>query len=80
MFQQIYHQWINNPDEYRANFLSYPYLFYKFVELLGLEDYKKYVELLKSDEKLKTQDVYWKKLMNELSAIDPNLWVFIPTI
>jgi hypothetical protein len=48
--------------------------------LIGLESYKEHVTLLKSDEKLKRQDEYWKKMVTALGEKEPDLWVYIPTI
>ncbi len=64
----------------RKNFFSIPYVIYKFSELLGLNEYKEHIDLLKSDEKLAKQDIMWKEVMDVLHKKDPKLWVFIETI
>jgi hypothetical protein len=58
----------------RKNFLSYNYTFYKFLELLGLDEYKKYFPLLKSREKLYLQDEIWREICKILK------WEFIKSI
>jgi len=50
----------------RKNFFSYPYIIYKFCEILGLDEYLSYFQLLKSREKLIKQDVLWKKIILHL--------------
>ena len=58
----------------RKNFLSYSYVLHKFVELLGLDEYKICFPLLKSREKLHQQDKIWKGICNILR------WEFIRSI
>jgi hypothetical protein len=60
------------PD--RKNFLSYSYTLHKFVELLGLNEYKLLFPLLKSREKLHQQDIMWKKICEKVG------WEFIKSI
>ncbi len=60
------------PD--RKNFLSYSYTLHKFVELLGLDEYKLLFPLLKSREKLHQQDIMWKKICEKVG------WEFIKSI
>jgi len=55
----------------RKNFLSYPYVLYKFCELLGEDDYLPYFPLLKSKDKIKQQDDIWKRMCTILK------WEFI---
>jgi hypothetical protein len=59
------------PD--RKNFLSYSYCLYKFCELLGYDHFLKYFMLLKGVEKLRKQDVIFKKICGEMD------WQFIPS-
>lgn len=49
----------------RKSFLSYPYVLYKFAELLGMQDKLKYFQLLKSREKLDVHDRIWKKICEQ---------------
>lgn len=62
----------------RKSFLSYPYVFYKFFELLDLREYLEYFQLLKSREKLMKQEVIWIKIIEILSKTD-SMWKFIPS-
>ncbi len=58
----------------RKNFLSYSYVLYKFVELLGLDELKLLFPLLKSREKLYQQDKIWEAICKELN------WEFIKSV
>ena len=63
----------------RKNFFSYPYVIYKFCELLGLVQYMSYFPLLKSREKLIKQDILWKKITTYLNEHDKSSgieWTF----
>ena len=66
MFAKIQQPWINHRPDERKNFLSYPYVFYKFCQLLGFEDMLKYFPLLKGKEKLMQQENTFKKICGEL--------------
>ena len=59
------------PD--RKNFLSYSYCLYKFCELVGYDHFLQYFLLLKGVEKLRKQDVIFKKICGEMD------WQFIPS-
>lgn len=62
----------------RKNFLSYPYVLYKFCELLNLEDYLDNFSLLKSRDKLMKSDVIWKKMIGEIyRKTNDSKWRFI---
>lgn len=64
----------------RINFFSYPYIIYKFCEILGLKDYLKHFSLLKSREKLMKQDELWKKIVDHVREnTNDDSWVFIPS-
>lgn len=63
----------------RKNFFSYPYILYKFCEILGLHGYLHHFQLLKNREKLRNQDRLWEKIIDRLRTRDPILWVYIPT-
>ena len=58
----------------RKNFLSYSYVLRKFSELLELDHITESFSLLKSREKLATQDLIWKHICNQLG------WRFIPSV
>jgi hypothetical protein len=74
MFKDIQKPFDNNCPSDRKNFLSYSYVLYKFCELLSEDSYLQYFPLLKSKEKLHSQDVIWKSICSDLK------WEFIPTI
>lgn len=64
----------------RINFFSYPYIIYKFCEILGLKEYLQHFSLLKSREKLMKQDELWKKIVeNVRENTNDDMWVFIPS-
>jgi len=67
----------------RDNFLNYRYVLYKFVELLGMHEYKKYLPLLKNRERLLEQDHIWRGICEEIQNNYPewrDVWVFYPSV
>jgi hypothetical protein len=58
----------------RKNFLSYSYVFYKFAELLELDDLLRCFRKLKSREKLFAQDKVWRAICEIME------WEFIPSL
>ena len=62
MFQKIQGPFLEFCPKKRKNFLSYSYVLHKFVELLGMDELKPLFPLLKSREKLASQDMIWKKI------------------
>jgi hypothetical protein len=64
----------------RSSFLSYPYILYKFCEILGLHSYLSHFSLLKSREKLMKADNLWKAIVKDIykTTRDPK-WVYIPS-
>lgn len=72
MFIDIQEPWDLYKPEGRKNFLSYPYILYKFSELLELDDLLIYFPMLKPT-KLMEQDVIWQKFCKHLK------WEFYPT-
>jgi hypothetical protein len=74
MFNEIQEPFDQVCPKDRKNFLSYPYVLYKFCELLGEDQYLPYFPLLKSKEKLTQQDVIWKDMCEILK------WEFISTV
>jgi len=74
MFREIQDPFVKHCPKDRNNFLSYSYVLYKFCELLGEDQYLPFFPLLKSKEKLRQQDVIWKKICNEVR------WEYISTI
>lgn len=64
----------------RTNFFSYPYILYKFCELLNLKEYLKTLQLLKSRDKILQHDILWKKIIIEMQKKEGDtLWRFIPS-
>ncbi len=66
----------------RDNFLNYRYVLYKFVELLDMEEYKKYLKVLKNRTRLLEQDQIWKGMCEEIQKQYPkwkDIWIFRPT-
>lgn len=64
----------------RTNFFSYPYILYKFCELLDVKEYLKCIQLLKSRDKILHHDILWKKIIYEMQQKEGmKLWRFIPS-
>lgn len=74
MFEMIQEPFRKHCPKNRKNFLSYSYTLYKMCEILGQDQLLKSFPLLKSREKLATQDVIWKGICKELE------WQYIPSI
>ena len=74
MFKEIQAPFMEVCPKTRKNFLNYSYVLHKFVELLGLDNYKIYFPLLKDRDKLHQTDMIWKKICNKLG------WDFIKSI
>ncbi len=66
MFECIQEPFILFCPENRKNMINYNYIFYKFCEILHLEDieFKKYFTLLKCGEKLRQLESIWKNIIN----------------
>ena len=74
LFKEIQIPFMNNCPPNRKNFLSYSYVLHKFCELLEFDHLLEYFPLLKSREKLHTQDLIWEKICKDLK------WQFIPSL
>jgi hypothetical protein len=74
MFKEIQGPFMEVCPPNRKNFLSYSYVLHKFVELLGLDEYKKCFTLLKSREKLHIQDIMWRQITRKVG------WEFYKSI
>ena len=74
MFKEIQGPFMEVCPKSRKNFLNYSYVLHKFIELLGLDEYKIYFPLLKDREKLHQTDMIWKKICEKLG------WHFIKSI
>lgn len=69
MFRQVYPRFKRNAQKVlvnRKNFLSYPYVAFKFCELCDWTMYMHAFNLLKSREKLRKQDLILQLIFNEL--------------
>ena len=66
MFQKIQGPFLEFCPKKRKNFLSYSYVLHKFVELLGMDELKPLFPLLKSREKLASQDMIWRKICEKV--------------
>ena len=74
MFEQLQTPFeIFKPPD-RKNFLSYSYVIYKCLQLLGQDSFLQYFTLLKSRDKLKLQDSIWRKICQYLK------WEYICSI
>jgi hypothetical protein len=74
MFKEVQGPWMKYGMNDRSNFFSYPYILYKFFQLLEKDEYLQELRLLKTREKLQEQDEVWKKICAELQ------WEFIRTV
>jgi len=71
MFNKIENVWQIFKPEKRKNFLSYPYVLYKFCELLELDHLLQCFQLHKDHDKLMEDDEIWQKICEVLN------WQFI---
>ncbi len=74
MFKEIQEPFEKHKPKDRLNCLSYPYILYKFCELLERDEFLSSFPLLKNRDKLYKTDQVWKKICEELQ------WEFIPTV
>lgn len=74
MFKEIQGPFLKHCPPNRKNFLSYAYVLAKFFQILGLDEYMQYCQLLKSREKLAVQDVIFKNICADLG------WKFEPSL
>ena len=74
MFREVQKIYKQHAPKHRSNFFSYPYILYKFCELIEADYVLPYLSLLKSTEKLYQQDQVFKSICKELK------WEFIKTI
>ena len=73
MFTIIQEPWEIYKPKGRKNFLSYPYILYKFSELLERDDLLGFFPMLQP-QKLMEQDLIWQKFCKHLK------WEYYPTI
>jgi hypothetical protein len=62
MFRQLEEPWNKFRPPGRSNFLNYSFVINKILQIIGLYDHAKYFLLLKSDAKLKLQEITWKRI------------------
>jgi ribosomal protein S27AE len=74
MFREIQPSFQKHIPKDRRNFLAYPYVLYKFCELLEMDSFLKNLQLLKNRDKLYVQDKTWEKICADMG------WQFIPTV
>lgn len=74
MFREIQPSFVKHKPKGRRNFLSYSYVFYKFCELLEMDEFLACFSLLKNRDKLYLQDQTWKLICQEMQ------WQFIRTV
>jgi hypothetical protein len=67
MFKEIQITFAKHKPDDRINFLSYSYTLHKMCELLELDEFLKCFPLLKSREKLRTQDKIWFLITKDLN-------------
>ena len=73
MFTQIQEPWEIYKPKGRKNFLSYPYILYKFSELSERDDLLNFFPMLQAP-KLMEQDLIWQKFCKHLK------WEYYPTV
>jgi predicted RNA-binding Zn-ribbon protein involved in translation (DUF1610 family) len=81
MFQQIREPFERFKPKSRKNFFSYPFILAKFFKILELDEFIPYLIMLKSEEKIREQDMIFEKIVKELAIKDHSInWVFYPSI
>ena len=66
-FRQLEEPFMKHRPKDRSNFLNYSFVLHKIFLIMGLTNHAKYFTLLKSKEKLRLQDIVWKKICTELN-------------
>jgi hypothetical protein len=74
MFREIQPSFVKHKPKGRRNFLSYSYVFYKFCELLEMDEFLSQFSLLKNRDKLYLQDQTWKLICQDMG------WQYIRTL
>ena len=74
MFKEIQPSFQAHRPKDRSNFLHYPYVLYKFCELLELDEFLPCFPLLKNRDKLYAHDKIWQKICQDMG------WEFIRTL
>ena len=73
MFKEIQEPFNLYRTKERKNFINYNYLFHKFFQLLGMDEFLPHFQLLKSHIKLLECDYLWMQICNHLK------WEYIPS-
>lgn len=73
MFMEIEEPFESVRPSDRTNLISYPYVFYKFCQILRYDEYLSCFNLVKCNEKLFEQDTIWKKICLKRN------WPFYPS-
>jgi hypothetical protein len=74
MFREVQEPFKIYKPNVRKNLISYSYIIYKLCELIELDYILPFINLLKSDQKIKDMDIIWKKICNHLN------WEFIASV
>ena len=72
MFQEMQPVFYKYFPEERSNFLSYSYVLNKIFRILEMDHYADFFPLLQSKEKLRDQDIIWRKICKDMD------WKFYP--
>jgi hypothetical protein len=78
LFPLIQDSWDKHKPKERSNFSSYSYIIFKFCQLLGCDELKSKLKLLKDKFTIYKLDRVWKKICLDMGGKDKG-WVFIPT-
>jgi hypothetical protein len=70
MFERMQPSFCKHKPKNRSNSLSYSYVLNKYFRILGMNEYAKYFSLLISKEKLREQDMIWRKICEDMN------WIF----
>lgn len=74
MFKQIVRVWDSISTDNRQSFLSYYYVIYKLLDLMGQEELLPQVPLLRTPLRIKSHDKIWAQICDELG------WTFKATL
>lgn len=75
---------VNSFEKHKGNrksLISYPYILCKLFQMFGLHEYCRFFPTLKDPGKLRDHDEIFRKIVMDVSKIDPNSpWSFTPSI
>lgn len=72
--EEVYDNYILVNNKNRTNFINYKYILYKLCQLLGYDEYLKYIQLSKNKSKIQQLDQIWKQIVDRLG------YEYIPTV